>query len=1106
MSLFGDLGLYEEIQKSEVLPDSIEAINVRCRVAQKIHDHCCDILQSIERLVKDQLLQQQGWMAAVANLEDCVTSFQKQFENVQSHLESYPSLRDEFDAAMQSVETALQNLDSVPLVPSLSSLSISDAASVDSGVDQTSSLERQKVSLLQWLDSKDPKNSYITQLYDYGLKLVVQLDQSLTDDQQVELVLRECDNNDMKHIKGITERLAKLEQWKDSAKKVLDSISGSLAALTSNQKRLLTVKDSTVLPELCNSHRKEITGMVQKMNQLLDMRLRLARAKAEMSVNLSQRLRWLIYTEKSISDVTNRVLIQQKALEKLRQYVQLVSQIHSAPKLYEEAIREVLRRRNFIKTYCKWKETTENALKTMEAGEIAVRQDIFDKLDGHFLSSIFKALAAPPPECQEVFLPQIPSGDKSDFNLPHIKEAEIVWLASQLNTNLNPILDIGIPLTFSADSEQKLSSIKEVVVGLKDAIAEIKHVIQDVKVSSCLDIKVACESLKAVVVATEISLASKCDYDYRDWLTYEKEMIADFVNEGNEKGLELLKRLSLIIKERNSIEENLKKLNEEMDVIKEAEERMNAELDKQKTELVMLKQENELLNKEKRDIFETTQKIKEENAALISNVNLLRQLNENITFEKRQMQERLASMETELNEVKDKLRGVKEENDKLNKANLDLENYKEAAKRFEKDNEEMASEKIEHLEKLKVSENKITSLIDQLHSEIQKVKDSDAEKQCLIDKVSTTENELKSLKILVKNLEEEKEEILRNKEQLNSVKVGLEAENAKSKEAYREAKDTWESHEKQIILVHELELEEVQSTSDEIIKALKKALEDKNNENRELAMKVEFLETQSKEAVTNQNLIDSLISKHRKEIELKESTLRDDYEQQINIMKHGIEAQIEKEKKSSIDMEKEQMLKDKDAKIEELNKTINGIKKDHEGIIADLRSTLEEEYLKGLETQRQNLSIQYRQELETQRLRFRMVTSKATSDLADPDLSRSLRTDPMTSSVILSSPSSPRLMRTASKEKPQKVTANEGSIVTVEYDPNRSAWFVVGNTDALHLVHTDCTSSLGDPAGQARVKITKKECCMVRKDGNRYNLPRGKQFFRIRVEKMNIQE
>jgi len=61
--------------------------------------------------------------------------------------------------------------------------------------------------------------------------------------------------------------------------------------------------------------------------------------------------RWVMYVEKSVCDLDNRLIIRHETLKKIRHRVEIIRQIFDSPMLYCRALVEVVRRRRFSQRY-----------------------------------------------------------------------------------------------------------------------------------------------------------------------------------------------------------------------------------------------------------------------------------------------------------------------------------------------------------------------------------------------------------------------------------------------------------------------------------------------------------------------------------------------------------------------------------------------------------------------------------------------------------------------------------------------------------------------------------------------------------------------------------
>ncbi|XP_023233220.1 RB1-inducible coiled-coil protein 1-like [Centruroides sculpturatus] len=179
------------------------------------------------------------------------------------------------------------------------------------------------------------------------------IDKNTFDNLHVEIqkALEAVDNSQMKEVKGLGERLMGLETLMCSAKRH-ETEQGDLAqAFHNNQNQAGKLGDPSILPDLCISHQRQLEMLLINHQNLRDIRRRCARAKKELSENLHSRLRWIMFVEKTICDVENRLMMYHDILKRLKKYLEVVEQIHLAPKVYLTAVAEVVRRRNFSRLF-----------------------------------------------------------------------------------------------------------------------------------------------------------------------------------------------------------------------------------------------------------------------------------------------------------------------------------------------------------------------------------------------------------------------------------------------------------------------------------------------------------------------------------------------------------------------------------------------------------------------------------------------------------------------------------------------------------------------------------------------------------------------------------
>ena len=87
------------------------------------------------------------------------------------------------------------------------------------------------------------------------------------------------------------------------------------------------------------------------------------------------------------------------------------------------------------------------------------------------------------------------------------------------------------------------------------------------------------------------------------------------------------------------------------------------------------------------------------------------------------------------------------------------------------------------------------------------------------------------------------------------------------------------------------------------------------------------------------------------------------------------------------------------------------------------------------------------------------------------------------------------------------LSCNDGDVVLIVWDAERLHYRVYQEASFLFFVHADCLEALGlTPQQQtprrlyAVAEVVSHEFCQARKEGNRYRVPRGTRFYRVRVK------
>ncbi|XP_043502024.1 LOW QUALITY PROTEIN: RB1-inducible coiled-coil protein 1 [Polistes fuscatus] len=424
-----DVDLQHQIELSMEMPATYQTLVARAQLAQQ----CCALAREqtriCEKLVHDQHLQQQGWFAVVANLEDIIKMFQTRTELLQQSFDVYLAERQQQMQLLKNFQQDLETLAKIPILPALRAhaeglLSPDDQ---EDNSEQQSEKNEEVLSLLRWISAKDNQSS-LEQVAEQCSRGLEQFDEKAMAllKADVTTAITNSNKTDMKEIKGLGERLFALENLLAQSRKFVVDQSELAQGFLQNEKRASHIGDASVLPDLCTSHRNQLAVMLSNHNQLRDIRRRCTKAKEELSGNIHVRLKWVMYVENKMMEVDSKLVMYHESLKRLRRHLEVLQQIHLAPQMYMNAVAEVVRRRTFSQSFLVWASNLACQLLTAHTEEMARRREFQNKFEGHFLNTLFPGLDDTPPP----FATEAPS--VFDNGLPKLTASDMESLRSQL--------------------------------------------------------------------------------------------------------------------------------------------------------------------------------------------------------------------------------------------------------------------------------------------------------------------------------------------------------------------------------------------------------------------------------------------------------------------------------------------------------------------------------------------------------------------------------------------------------------------------------------------------------------------------------------------------
>ena len=301
-----------------------------------------------------------------------------------------------------------------------------------------------ETTLLDWINQKDSQCS-LKQVLDQCLNALKSYDECSWNsfEERVQAVIASIDQKDMKEIKGLQSRLSGLEDILSRARKLVHESCDLSKAFSQNQQRASNLRDSSIFSDLCQSHESQLKMASKNYQELREIREKCVRAKREFCIAIHKRLQWVMHVEKQLADVDGAMLIYRENIRRLCRYLEVINQIHLAPRLYLSSVSEVVRRRNFSNIFLDWADHLSTHFSLLYTKEVEHRKKFNSILENHFLMSLFHGIDDIP----SAFATQPPT--LFDQNLPKISLKDISRLQKLLPEYAS---DLDVPLEVPLES------------------------------------------------------------------------------------------------------------------------------------------------------------------------------------------------------------------------------------------------------------------------------------------------------------------------------------------------------------------------------------------------------------------------------------------------------------------------------------------------------------------------------------------------------------------------------------------------------------------------------------------------------------------------------
>ncbi|KAF6727387.1 RB1-inducible coiled-coil protein 1 [Oryzias melastigma] len=311
------------------------------------------------------------------------------------------------------------------------------AALLDDSTPELTNQPLFNVTLLDWINVQDRPNdveAVVRKCFDSINRLDPRIIQPFLGDCCE--TIAKLDNQNMKAIKGLEDRLYALDQMIASCKKLVNEQKELAQGFLANQKRAENLKDTSVLPDLCLSHTNQLMIMLNNHRKLLDIKKKCTTAKQELANNLQVRLKWCCYVMLHADQDAEKLQALLRLLTELMERVRVVEALSTVPQMYCLAVVEVVRRKMFMRHYRAWANALVKDGKRLYEAEKFKRESFGKLFRKSFLRNrLFRGLDSWPPTS---FCTRKPR--KFDDELPDISLDDLQYLKSCCPDEVQPFL------------------------------------------------------------------------------------------------------------------------------------------------------------------------------------------------------------------------------------------------------------------------------------------------------------------------------------------------------------------------------------------------------------------------------------------------------------------------------------------------------------------------------------------------------------------------------------------------------------------------------------------------------------------------------------------
>ncbi|CAF4064310.1 unnamed protein product [Rotaria sp. Silwood2] len=453
------------------MPSTYETIVQRADTAQNFNKYAQKIVQNCDRFIRDQQAQYQGWMAVIANIEDTLSLNRNSFNRIyQNYLSERPSYKELFQSLPRAIKilhqlklpnkliALIDNSNGInyksTVSSSASSSSICSAATISTNYVTQNDNDIQTggdISLFEWVTAQ-LANMKVDDIINGCVHFIDECSEELLSSLNTEMdgLFRRISNHELKHMVGIEERFALLQNELSNAKRLQYEQKDCADYLISQRQRFSSnvgnQRDWALIKDISGIHSQNLIEISKRHQKLIDIERKIRKSKQEIIDQLHRRFKNLMLLQRHLVDYDTKLSVYTHKLNRTRKTMAFLQQLNQAPNLYYSFLNECIRRKQYSNIFNRFSETIHHETKNIHNDEISKREQFIKQYEPHFLFNLLPALKISPTFFIKEPLPLL------DFNLPDITLNELDQLfeefpeIKQQNNNEKPIVDRTINL------------------------------------------------------------------------------------------------------------------------------------------------------------------------------------------------------------------------------------------------------------------------------------------------------------------------------------------------------------------------------------------------------------------------------------------------------------------------------------------------------------------------------------------------------------------------------------------------------------------------------------------------------------------------------------